>query len=264
MMIINEKALIGLRTLGLSNKEAEALYVIVTKGSASAMEISKEIGVHYPVVYRLLASLERKGWIEGSQDRPKLYRSRDITAAAEEAAQRVVKRVHGGARTVKRELGEIVGIGRGREERGTWIIKGWDDTLRKISELAGKAERCVFIIGKEPLEERELEELLKSLSRAKGYLNLYLVADKDYKTLRELYPEANYQITLTNFKADPTRFLTLFIIFDEREALFINAYYREGRLEKGKVYTTWEKDPELIDILTEGNNLKLKEWTAGL
>jgi sugar-specific transcriptional regulator TrmB len=263
-MMINENVLMGLRTLGLTSKEAAALLAIVARGSASAREVSREIGVHYPVVYRLLASLERKGWIEGSQDRPKLYRARDIAAAAEEAAQEMVKKVHDGARTVKRELREIAVSEEDRKRGGTWIIKGWRDTLRKVRELAGKTERCVFIVGKEPIEEKELDELLKSLSRTKGYLNLYLVADSNYKRLRELYPEVNYQITLSKFKADPTRFLTLFIIFDEREALFINAYYREGRLAREKVYTTWERDPGLIDILMEGNNLKLKEWAAGL
>ena len=70
----------------------------------------------------------------------------------------------------------------------------------------------------------------------------------------------NFQAALSSFKPDPTRFVSLFIIFDESQALIINAYYREGHLEKSKVYTTWERDPELIEILMEGSNLKLKEW----
>jgi DNA-binding MarR family transcriptional regulator len=261
--MINTNLLKGLRVLGLTNKEAEALVAVVARGSATAGEISGEIGVHYPVVYRLLSSLERKGWVEASQDRPKYYRPRRISAAVEEASQGVVSTVLREAQIVKRGLMAVKDTRRGNESRGTWIIRGWDATLKKAGDLARKAKKSVFIVGKDPLGEEDVEDILKSLSSTAGYINLYLVAEEEYTRLRRQYPGVNYQITLRNSKADPTRFLTLFIIFDEREALFVNACYRKGKLEKEKVYATWEKNPEVINILMIGNNLKFKAWSPG-
>lgn len=259
--MINIDLLRGLQGLGLTNREAEALVAVVMRGHATAADVSREIGVHYPVVYRLLASLERKGWIESSNDRPRIYRSRDVTTAVTEAAGVIISEIQAEAEKVRKGLLAVKGSKQPSYSVGTWIMKGWDIALKKARELARKAKRCVYVVGKDPIDEKELEDLLKSLSASSGYINLYLIADQDYGRLKRSFPEVNYQITLRNFKADPTRFVSLFIIFDEREALFINACYRKGILEKDKVYATWEKNQDVIDILIEGNNLKLKGWS---
>jgi DNA-binding MarR family transcriptional regulator len=260
MMIIKEDTLTGLKKLGLTNKEAEALVAVARKGQALAAEVSREIGIHYPVVYRVLASLEAKGWVETSHDRPKMYRIKDIEAVINEAVEKRIRDMQAAAETVIADLRALeVRDERGRKG-GTWIIRGWDNTLRKAKELAKNAFKSIYLVGKEPVSEDELKELLKALSASKGYINTYLPVNSDPLDLGQQYPEVNFQTPLSSFKPDPTRFITLFIIFDESQALFINAYYREGRLEKGKVYTTWERDPELIEILMEGSNLKLKDW----
>ena len=98
------------------------------------------------------------------------------------------------------------------------------------------------------------------MSASEGHVNTCLTLNSDPQELSQQCPEVNFQAALSSFKPSPTRFVSPFIIFDESQALFINAYYREGYLEKSKVYTTWERDPELIEILMEGGNLKLKEW----
>ena len=181
----------------------------------------------------------------------------------DEAAQGIVEEVLREAESVKRELLSVKSTKKSGDYKGTWIIRGWEASLKRAKELARKAEKSIFIVGKDPLTEREIEDLLSSLCQTKGYINVYLVADEDYSGIRRRYPEVNYQITPRSFKADPTRFVTLFVIFDEKQALFVNACYKEGRLEKDKVYTTWEKNTEVIEILMEGNNLRLKEWGLG-
>lgn len=258
-MIINEKTLVGLRRLGLTNKEAEALYTVAKKGQAPASEVSKGIGVHYPLVYRLLTSLETKGWLEASQDRPKLYRVRDVEEVVREAVEEEIKTVNKAAEKVIADLSVVEEVE--AEKAGTWIIRGWGNTIKKARELAKKASKSIYIVGREILGEEELEEIIRALLVSKGYINAYLTSTSRLPEMRRKYKEVNYQLTLSGFKPDPTRFITLFIIFDEFHALFINAYYREGRFEKGKVYATWERDPELIEILMVGNNLRLMEWS---
>src|SRR3989442_5837450 len=82
-----DEALASLETLGLTRKEANAYIVLVRNGVTTAAEVSRLIGVQYPAVYRILHSLQGKGWIEASRDRPNRYRARNPRLVAEQARQ---------------------------------------------------------------------------------------------------------------------------------------------------------------------------------
>src|SRR6058998_2786418 len=82
-----EDALASLETLGLTRKESNAYLILVRNGGCSAAEVSRLLGVQYPAVYRVLHSLQGKGWIEASRDRPNRYRARNPRVVAEQARQ---------------------------------------------------------------------------------------------------------------------------------------------------------------------------------
>src|SRR5437870_13843321 len=77
-----EEALAALERLGPTRKEAKAYLVLVRNGPSTASEVSHLLGVQYPAVYRVLHSLQGKGWIEASRDRPNRYRARNPRALA--------------------------------------------------------------------------------------------------------------------------------------------------------------------------------------
>src|SRR5213592_3154695 len=82
-----EDAVRALETLGLTGKEAAAYLNLHRSGASSAQQVSVHLGVQYPAVYRILQSLQSKGWVEVSQDRPNRYRARAPRIVAEEARQ---------------------------------------------------------------------------------------------------------------------------------------------------------------------------------
>src|SRR2546422_4274019 len=82
-----EDALASLETLGLTRKESNAYLILVRNGGCSAAEVSRLLGVQYPAVYRVLHSLQGKGWIEASRDRPNRYRARNPRVVAEQGRQ---------------------------------------------------------------------------------------------------------------------------------------------------------------------------------
>src|SRR5437867_9758372 len=82
-----EDVLASLETLGLTRKEANAYVVLVRNGASTAADVSRLLGVQYPAVYRILHSLQGKGWVEASRDRPNRYRARNPRVVSEVARQ---------------------------------------------------------------------------------------------------------------------------------------------------------------------------------
>src|SRR2546422_10679298 len=82
-----EDALASLETLGLTRKEGNAYLVLVRSGPSTAADVSRLLAVQYPAVYRILHSLQAKGWIEATRDRPNRYRARNPRVVAEQARQ---------------------------------------------------------------------------------------------------------------------------------------------------------------------------------
>src|SRR2546428_13217874 len=94
----------ALETLGLTGKEGRAYLGLVRNGVATAHQVSQLLGVQYPAVYRILQSLQTKGWIGVSRERPNRYRARAPRIGAEEAqattgGQLGAAAVTGGGRT---------------------------------------------------------------------------------------------------------------------------------------------------------------------
>ncbi len=78
-----EDAVRALETLGLTGKEAAAYLNLQRSGASSAQQVSQLLGVQYPAVYRILQSLQSKGWIDISQERPNRYRARTCGSTRE-------------------------------------------------------------------------------------------------------------------------------------------------------------------------------------
>src|SRR6266702_1527812 len=63
-----EDASRALETLGLTGKEARAYLGLLRSGVSTAQQVSVHLGVQYPAVYRILQSLQSKGWVEVSPE----------------------------------------------------------------------------------------------------------------------------------------------------------------------------------------------------
>jgi len=260
MIIKNQNILSGLQTLGLTNKEAEVYYILATEGPLTAEKISKRVKVYYPAIYRTLESLLNKGWIESSSDRPKLYRAKSIEIAAEHAASKLISEINTATENLIKIFQSIPIYKKNKHENGLWIFRGWKNTLNKINEISKISKRSIYVVIKEYINYSELKEILDIISKSDAFSNVYLTTDLDLSNLFDAYPTINFQINKSKFRRDSTRFVLIIIIFDEKQAILINAYYRNEIMEKDKVYATWERDPNLIEILLEGNGLKLKDW----
>ena len=65
----------GLSKLGLSNYEIKIYKTLLLKGQMTSTEVVKETNIPQPRIYDLFGSLEKKGFIQGSIDKKKLYKA---------------------------------------------------------------------------------------------------------------------------------------------------------------------------------------------
>ena len=75
-LVREEEATRAFEALGLTGKESRAYLALLRNGVSTAQQVSALLSVQYPAVYRILQSLQTKGWIEVSQERPNRYRAR--------------------------------------------------------------------------------------------------------------------------------------------------------------------------------------------
>src|SRR2546425_6828703 len=128
-----EEALAALERLGPTRKEAKAYLVLVRNGPSTASEVSHLLGVQYPAVYRVLHSLQGKGWIEASRDRPNRYRARNPRVVAEQARQAHADELAAAAEQTAALAEEFAARSRGLEA-DLYLYKGAEGVGNKLRE----------------------------------------------------------------------------------------------------------------------------------
>jgi sugar-specific transcriptional regulator TrmB len=135
-----EEALAALGRLGLTRKEAKAYLILVRNGSSTASEVARLLEVQYPAVYRVLHSLQGKGWIEASRDRPNRYRARNPRVVAEQARQAHADELGAAAEQAAALAEEYTARTRGLES-DLYLYKGAEG-VGSSSPRAGRSSSC--------------------------------------------------------------------------------------------------------------------------
>src|SRR5947207_2772905 len=126
-----EDSVRALETLGLTGKEADAYLHLLQHGPSTAQQVSQLLGVQYPAVYRVLQSLQSKGWIDVSQERPNRYRARAPRIVSEEARQSRHDDLLAAAEVVG-SLKETPPPKNRGADADLWIYNGPESTGRKL------------------------------------------------------------------------------------------------------------------------------------
>ncbi len=161
-----------LKTLGLTDKEAEVYLAISLKGSATVKDLLESLrNIHQPQLYNILSSLMRKGFIRASMGRPKTYRAINLEALFESKkilldnlkteAVRLVDQL----RRVEEEVRA--------EETLVSLVKGYEGLEAAIVEVLAGAQLEVCAELPTQVLVSIVDILEKLLSRG---VNLYLLA----------------------------------------------------------------------------------------
>ncbi len=263
-----EKQLLdSLLTLNLTHKEAQAYHKLATGGVMTAEDLSKKIKVQYPIVYRTLESLKTKGWIESTSERPKKYRAVHPKTAAETAGKQQIEKLKQAINTIDTILTPQFNDDTEITRQEIWTIRGLKNLLKKLREIGLKTKEINGkIIG--PIDDTTFNTIIATLPQIP--INLQVIGPP----IVQIYPELEERIKITHpyFEKDTTinpivheitrskeeflkkahkgsRFATIQLIFDQREAIIINLPYKNHQLIKEKVWANWIIDPEYISVI---------------
>lgn len=251
----------ALETLGLTGKEARAYLGLVNNGVSTAQQVSQALGVQYPAVYRLLQSLQSKGWIEISQERPNRYRARAPRIVAEEARQgrgddlAAAADIVGGLKETASSKGH-------ESNKDLWIYKGAEPIGRKLREVILSSEGQILCVSPFTVAPEILRLLFDALGRTRHSVRIVLNEGN-----RENFPAlggllSRHMRVQFRFPSRPllkTRLAHTYVFPSDEEVFIINSFYREGALVADKLQGLWVGDMDFVRIQLEAMLLDLSE-----
>ncbi len=257
----DEDASRALETLGLTGKEARAYLGLVRNGVSTAQQVSVHLGVQYPAVYRILQSLQSKGWAEVSRDRPNRYRARAPRIVAEEARQERGDDLESAAEVVG-SLRETPAPGAREADTDLWIYKGAESIGRKLREVVLSSGRQILCVSPFPVAPEILRLLFDALGRSRRAVRVVL-NEGNRADLAELGGLLSRMMQVQfHFPPRPlpkTRLAHTYVFPSDEEVFILNSFYRDGDLVADKLQGLWIGDMDFVRIQLEAMLLDLAE-----
>ena len=248
-----EEARASLETLGLTRKEADAYIALVRSGASTAADVSRLLSVQYPAVYRILHSLQGKGWVEASRDRPNLYRARNPRVVAEQARQAHADEIVAAAERTA-ALGDEFRAKLRATEADLYLYKGPEGVTNKLREVVLSASGEILVISPFPIDREVLRILLGTLRRSRQRSRVVLNRgnDRDVEALAgELGGSIRVELRFPAMVHPDTRLAHTFVFPSDRELFILNSFYREGALVLEKLQGLWIGDADYVRLQLE-------------
>ena len=248
-----EEALAALERLGPTRKEAKAYLVLVRNGPSTASEVSRLLGVQYPAVYRVLHSLQGKGWIEASRDRPNRYRARNPRVVAEQARQAHAEELGAAAERTAALAEEFAARSRGLEA-DLYLYKGPEGVGNKLREVVLSATDEVLVVSPFAVDPEIVRLIFGALrrSRVRSRVILNVANAGDVEILRrELGGSSRVELRFPAARHPDTRLAHTFVFPSDRELFILNSFYREGALVLEKLQGLWIGDADYVRLQLE-------------
>ncbi len=226
-MIVQEDFLRKIKDFGLNSYEAKIWTALLSRGVATAGELSDISNVPRSRSYDVLESLEKKGFIIMKVGKPIKY----IAVPPQEVIERVKKRVNQDAEKTLDLMDEIKesdllteltslhtnGIETVAPEDLTGSVKGQSNIYEHLNLMIKEAEKNIILITSEEGLVRKGESLLRTLKKAhERGVNIRIGApltkkNEDFAKSLSEYAEVR---NVTNLKAR-------FMIVDESQVAFM-------------------------------------------
>jgi len=246
--VIEPKFISSLECLGLTSTEARAYLVLIEDGVLSAEAVAGKIGVHYPAVYRVLDSLEQKGWVEVAHGRPKQYRARNPNMVASEAKKTAINDLESAA-ALTATLEDRYGVKNDKEDGDLWIYKGPQAVFNKLKEVVLSTDEDILAVSTRPEDRSVLEKVVDILSQGSVSANL-LVHQSNAKDVREIRPGLRRGIhvdaRISGRPPGSTRLNHTFVFPNEREVFIINTVYKDDELIEDRTIGLWISDADYV------------------
>lgn len=182
MLKIDEKLLLMLEELGLTNYEAKAYIALIMRGISTASEIIEVSSIPQPRIYDIMTSLEEKGFVETQEGRPRKYRPINPKIAF----HRYMEQLKEKQRHVTEVLSEVYSGKFVKERPAIWITRGEANIIGRSLQTIKEAETELLVAIPSHLSPRLIKDLKEAYKRGVN-ISLVLYHDKmDERILKEL------------------------------------------------------------------------------
>ncbi|MVT35600.1 MAG: TrmB family transcriptional regulator [Euryarchaeota archaeon] len=150
----------GLKILGLTDYEARAFMALILIGGGEADDVAKMGRIPRTSAYKVLESLEKKGFAKIIQGKPRIFKPSDLDML-EEKYKRRIEEIFSHLRLAKEMYGEK------GEPQLVYTVYGKGNVLRKIGEIIDLSESEIYLSSPKLGEIRRAlsEQIKKALSR---------------------------------------------------------------------------------------------------
>ncbi|MCS7142903.1 MAG: hypothetical protein NZ920_03795 [Aigarchaeota archaeon] len=187
-MEVDDRLRRDLRLMNLTDYEARTYLALLTRGEATAKELSEVGGVPQSRVYGIIRSLCNKGWAVEAGGRPARYKPTHPAIAIEASKNRLLGRIDDVTKVLIDELTPLYEARVDREKPDLWIIRGEKEVIKSIREVVSNAKRQLSLAV--PYVSKELIDIIypiAALLRERGgSVQVLLGSVGDSQNLRRL------------------------------------------------------------------------------
>ncbi|MCD4845052.1 MAG: hypothetical protein K8R25_11265 [Methanosarcinales archaeon] len=270
--LIDKQLLNALLTLNLTRKEAHAYYTLVINGVMTAEDISKKINVQYPIVYRTLEGLKNKGWIDSTSERPKKYRALPPKTAATSSGNQQISMINESIGLITDLLETLYNESQEMSLQEVWSVQSLDNVIRKICDISERTNNRIQGAVTGPIDDTTFNLLFENIPAHISIIVQIIgppIVDIDDKLKKHIkikqprFEMNNKTFPMGEFNAKSkekflqnvhgNRFISVHLLFDEKEALWINLPYKDNIVIREKVWANWIIDPEYVKLIRSGD-----------
>jgi sugar-specific transcriptional regulator TrmB len=213
-MSVSERTKKAMQDFGLTDYETRVYLNLLQSEEMVASEISKIANVPYSRVYEVLSDLERKGWIESNDGRPKNYRARPPLIALENTKNKIEK-----VQKINEEqiLGELLPLFENKksfERPEIWIVRGESNIIERAKDAISQSRKEVLLAL--PFITKNISENFSPLLiylKSRGIKVTILASDASSKILKRFNQMAEIRVRDKMFGGG--------IISDSKEVLLL-------------------------------------------
>lgn len=150
----------GLKILGLTEYEAKAFLTLIYMGGGDAENVAKLARIPRTSAYKVLDSLENKGFAKVISGKPRIYKPTDLKVL-EERFDRLLKDLFSRLKLAQDMFGEK------GEPQLVYTIYGKNKVLQKIGEMIDLSEQEILLSSPKLAEIRKvlMDNFKKAISR---------------------------------------------------------------------------------------------------
>jgi len=168
-----------LKELGLTEYDAKVYYILVSQGTLTAIEISRESGVPMSKIYVVLGRLENGGWISVVPERPKKYRAVDPEVTIDQASSLAISRLENFRDILLKSLKETYDKRPGDAEASEFlVVHGTVNIINHLKEIAGSQNQGITVMMAF-VNLRAIERVCELLNKYDGDKQIIIINEND-------------------------------------------------------------------------------------